>query len=240
MDVYVCYDAAHVAGLIAGGYFQRPLHEGADAMSLSTHKTLPGPQHGAILSWDKYAPQIKKATFPGVVSNHHLHHVAGFAVALAEMMAFGREYVRQVIKNAKALAQAMSEAGFLVLGERHGFTESHMVLIDVVKNGGGYTVEKKLEEINIIVNRNLLPYDIKMGRHFQNPGGIRLGTSEVTRLGMKESEMIEIANFFKRLLIKGENLETVKNDVLDFRKDFQQVHYCFENATDAYKYIGIR
>ena len=240
IGAYVCYDAAHVAGLIAGGCFQQPLHEGADAMSLSTHKTLPGPQHGAVLSFDKYAPQIKKATFPGVVSNHHLHHVAGFAVTLAEMMAFGKEYASQVTRNAKALAQAMNESGFLVLGEKNGFTESHIVLMDVSKNGGGHPVEKKLEEANIIVNRNLLPYDIKMGRHFENPGGVRLGVSEVTRLGMMESEMKEITDFFKRLIINGENAEKVREDVLVFRKDFQKVHYCFDNAADAYKYVSVR
>jgi glycine hydroxymethyltransferase len=240
VGAYICYDGAHVAGLIAGGLFQQPIGEGADVMTFSTHKTLPGPQHGAILSWEKYAPQIKKATFPGVTSNHHLHHVAALAIAFAEMMEFGREYATQVIKNAKALAQALNEAGFDVLGERHGFTESHQVLVDVSKNGGGHPVEQKLEEANIIINRNLLPYDIKMGRHFQNPGGVRLGTSEITRLGMKEPDMMEIAEYIKKILIDGENSKKVKEDVGIFRKDFQHTHYCFENATEAYKYIGIR
>jgi glycine hydroxymethyltransferase len=110
-------------------------------------------------------------------------------VTLAEMLAFGRDYAGQVIRNAKTLAQAMNEAGFHVLGDKRGFTESHTILVDVTSQGGGRAVEKKLEEANIIINRNLLPYDVKMGRHFQDPGGIRLGTQEVTRLGMKDSEM---------------------------------------------------
>lgn len=236
----VGYDAAHVAGLIAGGCFQDPLREGADVVSLSTHKTLFGPQHGGVLSWEKYSERIKRATFPGMVSNHHLHAVAGVAVTCAEMLEFGRDYTRQVIRNAKALGQALYERGFNVLAEHKGFTESHVILVDITKFGDGGTIEEKLEEANVILNRNLLPWDIKEGRHFMHPGGIRLGTSEVTRLGMRESEMTEIAEFIKRVVIDKEDVEKVREDVKEFRKDYQKVHYCFENVTEAYKYIKIR
>jgi len=236
----VGYDAAHVAGLIAGGVFQDPLREGADVVSLSTHKTLFGPQHGGVLSWDKYADKIKRATFPGMVSNHHLHALAGVAIACAEMLEFGEEYARQVVKNSKALGQALHERGFNVLAEHKGFTESHVIIIDIIKYGDGGTIEKQLEKANVIINRNLLPWDIKEGRHFMNPGGIRLGTSEVTRLGMKENEMKEIAEFIKRVVIDKEHAEKVKADVAELRKTYQKVHYCFENTTEAYKYIKIR
>jgi glycine hydroxymethyltransferase len=236
----VGYDAAHVAGLIAGGSFQDPLREGADVMSLSTHKTLFGPQHGGVASWEKYAEKIKRAAFPGMLSNHHLHAVAGVAVACAEMLEFGREYTRQVVKNAKALGQALYERGLNVLAEHKGFTESHVVLIDITKHGDGGTIEGELEKANVIINRNLLPWDIKEGRHFEHPGGIRLGTSEVTRLGMGESEMTEIAEFIKRVIVDREDPKNVAKDVVDFRCDFQKVHYCFESATEAYEYIKIR
>jgi glycine hydroxymethyltransferase len=236
----VAYDAAHVAGLIAGGCFQDPLREGADAVTLSTHKTLFGPQHGGVLSWEKYAEKIKRATFPGMVSNHHLHALAGVTIACAEMLEFGKEYAQQIIKNSKALGQALYERGFNVLAEHKGFTESHVLLIDITKYGDGGTIEKQLERANIIINRNLLPWDIKEGRHFMHPGGIRLGTSEITRLGMKEGEMEEIAEFIKRVIIDKEDAEKVKSDVREFRKDYQKVHYCFENATEAYQYIKIR
>jgi glycine hydroxymethyltransferase len=236
----VGYDAAHVAGLIAGGQFQDPLKEGADAVSLSTHKTFFGPQHGAVLSWEKNSEKIKKATFPGMVSNHHLHAVAGLAVACAEMLQFGKDYAVQIVKNAKALAQALYEAGFNVLAEHKGFTESHVILIDITKHGDGGTIEETLEKANIIINRNLLPWDIKEGRHFMHPGGIRMGVSEVTRLGMKESEMTEIAEFIKRVIIAKEPIEKVRADVAEFRKNYQKVNYCFENATEAYKYVRIR
>ena len=236
----VGYDAAHVAGLIAGKQFQDPLKEGADVVSLSTHKTFFGPQHGGVISWEKNAEKIKRATFPGMVSNHHLHAVAGVTIACAEMLEFGKEYTSQIVKNAKALAQALYERGFNVLAEHKGFTQSHVILIDITKYGDGSAIEETLEKANIIINRNLLPWDIKEGRHFMHPGGIRLGVSEVTRLGMKESEMSEIAEFIKRVIIDKEPLEKVRADALEFRKDYQKVHYCFENSTEAYKYIKIR
>ena len=144
------------------------------------------------------------------------------------------------MKNARALGQALYERGFNVLAEHKGFTQSHVILIDIVKYGDGGTIEETLEKANIIINRNLLPWDIKEGRHFMHPGGIRMGVSEVTRLGMKESEMAEIAEFVKRVVIDKEPLEKVRADVVEFRRDYQRVHYCFENATEAYKYIRVR
>lgn len=240
VNATVGYDAAHVAGLIAGGQFQDPLKEGADVVSLSTHKTFFGPQHGGILSWEKNAEKIKKATFPGMVSNHHLHAVAGLTIACAEMLQFGKDYANQIVRNAKALAQALYQRGFNVLAEHKGFTQSHVILIDITKLGDGGTIEETLEKANIIINRNLLPWDIKEGRHFMHPGGIRMGVSEVTRLGMEDLEMTEVAEFIKRVIMDKESPEKVGIDVAEFRKDYQKVHYCFENATEAYKYVRIR
>lgn len=236
----VAYDAAHVAGLIAGGKFQDPLREGADAVSLSTHKTLFGPQGGTVLSFEKYGEQIKKATFPSNTSNHHLHNLAGKAIAFAEMLQFGRQYAAQVVANAKALAQALHELGLTVLAEHKGFTESHQVAVDVTKYGLGGDLEKALENANIIVNRQLLPGDIQSGRHYTNPGGIRIGTSEITRIGMGQSHMQEVAEFIKHVVIDREDPKKVGQDVADFRKNFQKVHYCFETAKNAYEYIKIR
>ena len=241
LGAHVNYDAAHVAGLIGAGRFQDPLREGADSMTMSTHKTLPGPQHGAVVTNnDEKFELIKQACFPGLLSNHHLNAVAALAVALAELKAFGEAYVDQIIRNAKALAQALYDQGFKVLGEKRGFTESHQVMVEVADLGGGMWAEKTLEEANIIVNRNLLPWDIKMGRSFIDPGGIRLGTSEVTRLGMKEGDMEEIAKFFKRALIDKEDPKKVARDVAEFRKNFRHIHYAFESAKEAYAYIKLR
>lgn len=237
--IFICYDAAHVAGLIAGKQFQDPLREGAEVMTMSTHKTLFGPQGGMILSFEKHAEAIKKATFPGNTSNHHLHHVAGKAVALAEMLRFGNEYAAQVIANAKALAQSLHDAGFDVLAEKNGFTKSHQIAVDVSRYGDGGIVEQSLEKAGVICNRQLLPGDIKAGRHYMHPGGIRLGTSEVTRLGMKENDMKEIAAFIKRVVIRKEEPGKVSRGVADFRKSSQEVHYAFDNSVGAYDYIQV-
>jgi len=236
----VAYDAAHVSGLIACGQFQDPLREGADVMTMSTHKTLFGPQGGAVVSFEKYSEQIKKATFPSNTSNHHLHTVAGKAVAFAEMLEFGREYASEVVANAQALGQALHERGLNTLAESNGFTRSHQLAVDTTKYGLGGDIEKILEKANIIVNRQLLPGDIQAGRHYQNPGGIRIGVSEITRLGMKKSHMVEVGEFIKRVVVDKELPEQVKADVAAFRKEFQKVHYAFESARSAYEYIKIR
>lgn len=243
IGAYVGYDAAHVAGLIGSGYFQDPLREGVDAMTMSTHKTLPGPQHGALVSnREDLIPTLRSCAFPALLSNHHLHNVAGLAIALAEMLEFGRDYHKNVIDNAKALAQALYERGVNVLMEHKGFTESHQIVVDITefqkKHGLGGDIEKLLENANIILNRNLLPYDIAQGRHYQNPGGLRIGTSEVTRLGMGKNEMEDIAEFVKKILIDGENPKKVGEAVAEFRRNFHEIKYCFQSPNKAYEYFN--
>jgi glycine hydroxymethyltransferase len=241
-DMTIGYDSAHVSGLIASGRFQDPLKEGADIVTASTHKTLPGPQHGMVLAKEEWADKIKRAAFPGLMSNHHLHNVAGLAVVLAEMMEYGEDFTDQILKNAKALAQALHDKGFQVVAEHKGFTESHVVLVDVadtpMKNGR--KVEEELEKANIIINRNLLPWDKKMGRDYRKPGGIRLGSSEVTRLGMKEGEMEDIADLLYRVVMKEEDVKKVAEEVSDFRKEYQKVHYAFDTETPAYEHLRFK
>jgi len=143
--------------------------------------------------------------FPALLSNHHLHNVAGLAVTYAEMLEFGKDYHKKVIDNAKALGQALYERGINVLMEHKNFTESHQIVVDITNFektiGLGGRIEALLESSNIIVNRNLLPWDISEGRHYKDPGGLRLGTSEITRLGMGKSEMVDIAEFIKKILV---------------------------------------
>jgi glycine hydroxymethyltransferase len=238
-NIYINYDGAHVAGLIAGNQFQDPLREGADSMTMSSHKTLWGPQGGIIVSLEKYGESIKKAIFPGNTSSHHLHHVAGKAIALAEIMEFGEQYAKQVIKNAKMLAYSLANFGFNVLGEKRGYTESHQLAVDVSKYGDGGNIEKNLEKCNIILNRQLLPGDIKEGKNYLHPSGIRIGVPEVTRLGMKENEMYEIAAFIKKIVIDKQDNGKVLQDVIEFRKNFQKVQYAFDNETAAYEHIQL-
>jgi glycine hydroxymethyltransferase len=229
------YDAAHVLGLIAGRKFQDPLREGIDVISGSTHKTLPGPQHGMILSdltKQGLETSLRRGVFPGVTSNHHLHSVAALAVTLAETREFGEAYADQVIRNAKALGQGLFERGMDVLCEHLGFTESHTIVVDVEEFQGGAKVAKNLEAANIILNKNLLPWDSDPVR----PCGIRIGSQELTRLGMKEKEMAEVAELVARVVVKGQAPETVKPDVIDLKRQFTKVHYCFFEGEEAYDY----
>ncbi|MHA1985641.1 MAG: serine hydroxymethyltransferase [Promethearchaeota archaeon] len=236
------YDAAHVAGLIGSGYFQDPLREGADVMTMSTHKTLPGPQHGTLISnREDLIDTLKSCAFPALLSNHHLHNVAGLAISLAEMLEYGKDYHKNVIENAQALGQALYDQGLNVLMEHKGFTESHQIVVDITNFqssiGLGGDIEKLLEKANIILNRNGIPSDIAAGRHYQNPGGLRIGTSEITRLGMKKGDMRDIAVFIKEVLIDKKDPKIVKDEVAEFKKDFQEIKYCFQSSNKAYEYI---
>ena len=239
-NMHINYDAAHVAGLIAGGQFQDPLREGVDTMTMSTHKTLFGPQGGLVLAFEKDADAIKKATFPGLTSSHHIHHMAGKAVTFAEALEFGKEYASQTIKNAKLLAAELANLGFKVLGEKMGYTESHQTVVNVLDYGDGGKIEADLEKANIIVNRQLIPGDLKAKRNYMSPGGIRLGTSEITRLGMKESEMQQIASLIKQVIIDKKDPKEITSQVIDFRKNYQKTEYCFDNKLGAYEYVKLR
>lgn len=239
----VFYDAAHVLGLIGGGKFQDPLHEGADVMAGSTHKTLPGPQGGINLSDHRgdtdedarFLKRLDQSIFPGVVSSYHLHHVAAKAIALAEHLEFGRAYAEQIVRNSKALAQSLHEQGFRVLGEARGFTESHQCLIQVgeLGQGKGKWAAEALEEANIISNMNMIPGDVKPMR----PSGLRLGTQELTRLGMKEAHMREVAALYGRVLLRGEDPKKVRDDVRALRAQFNVLRFCFnESKKSGYEF----
>ncbi len=232
------YDGAHVLGLIAGGVFQDPLREGCSVISASTHKTLPGPQHGILLGEGldpEVAKRLQSGAFPGVTSNHHLHAMAALAVSLAEQVEFGRAYALQVVANARALAQALHDKGFDVLAANLGFTRSHTIAVRVEKEGGGEDVSKRLAASGIISNKNLLPGD-KSPKH---PGGVRLGTPEVTRVGMKEPEMVRIAGLFDDLLHRGRPPEEVRAAAAELKRGFTTVQYCFGAGEAAYRYYDL-
>lgn len=230
----VWYDAAHVLGLIAGGQFQDPLREGVNIMSSSTHKTFPGPNHGMLLGnnlTDDQEKALRKAVFPGVTSSHHLHAMAALAITMAEMKVFAKEYAAQACKNSRALGQALYELGIPVLCPDLGFTRSHAIAVDVSEFGGGKDVAQRMEDANMICNKNMLPWDESAVR----PSGLRFGSQEMTRIGMKESDMKEVASFIERIC-KGEDTKKVKADVRDFRKGFKSVKYCFNDNEPAYGY----
>ena len=225
IDAYIMYDGAHVCGLIAGGQFQSPLKEGVDIFTSSTHKTFPGPQGGMVMCKSYLKEKVDNSAFPGLMSNHHLHHVAGYAIAAAEMKKFGKVYATQIVKNAKALAQALNERGFDVLCEHKGFTQSHQVVMDVSKIGHASKIAQNFESANMIVNKNLLPWDSL--EHTKDPSGVRMGVQEITRFGMKEGEMEEIAELMKKIAIDGSDTEKIKNDVVELKKNFTEIGFSF-------------
>jgi len=226
--IKIIYDAAHVFGLVYNKKFQQPLEEGVDAMTASTHKTFQGPQGGIIIGNSKLAEEdwkrVQTAIFPGTISNHHIHRLPALAITALEMNQFGEEYAQQVIKNAKILGGTLYENGFKVLCPDLGFTESHQVIVNVKEFGGGKIVADELEKNNIICNKMALPDDSPHDAT-RNPSGIRLGTQELTRWGMKESEMKAIVEFFKKVLIDKQN---VKEEVMELKKQFSKINYCFE------------
>jgi glycine hydroxymethyltransferase len=232
------YDGAHVLGLIAGGEFQDPLREGCVVMSGSTHKTLPGPQHGIVLGETddpELTRKLQAGAFPGVTSNHHLHAMAALAVSLAEHVEFGREYARRTIANARALGQALHDRGFDVLGADLGFTRSHTIAVRVDAEGGGAAVARRLADAGIIANKNLLPGD----RSPKQPGGVRLGTPEVTRLGMGEAEMARIAELFDDLLHRQRSPAEVSDRAAELKRGFTTLRYCFGAGEAAYRYYDL-
>src|SRR5437879_5914788 len=182
----VWYDGAHVLGLIAGGKFKDPLPEGADVLPGWTTKTLPGPQHGILLSDsddEKFIKRLQRAVFPGVVSNHHLHAMAALGITLAEFVEFGREYAAQIVRNSKALAQALHERGIKVLAEKHGFTETHTVALDVAAAGPGLRARVRprpaaLPEERFDVRRRegALPLEVRLVHHAVRRDVARDGT----------------------------------------------------------------
>ena len=232
------YDGAHVLGLIAGGQFQDPLHEGCAVMSASTHKTLPGPQHGILLGQTRdedLRKRLQSAAFPGVTSNHHLHTMAALAVSLAEHIAFGQDYAKATVQNARALAEGLYNRGFEVLCPDKGFTASHQVAVRVAKEGGGDMCAKALEKVGIVVNKNLLPGD----KSPKQPEGLRLGTQELTRVGMGKSEMVQVAELIHRALHNGGSPESVLASTAELKSGFTTLKYCFGAGEAAYRYTEL-
>jgi len=228
----IFFDGAHQLGLIVGGQFQDPLHEGAAVMTGSAGKTFSGPQSGVIV-WDdqNLTVPITDAIFPILAATHQVNRVAALAVSAAEMIAFGQIYMAQIVHNAQALGAALTRRGITILGAHKGYTTTHQVIADVRQFGGGLEVAQRLARANIITNKNLIPAD--KPEDWNHPGGLRIGTTEITRLGMKEQEMETIADFMARILVEQKSPEEVVDDVVAFREPYQTVYYCFDHEMPA-------
>ena len=192
VGAYLFVDMAHIAGLVAAGLHQSPVPY-ADVVSTTTHKTLRGPRGGLILCKEMYAKQIDKAVFPGTQGGPLEHVIAAKAVCFGEALKPEfRTYQEQIVKNSKALADAMLAEGFDLVS---GGTDNHLILVDLRKqNITGKEMQSRLDEVYITVNKNGIPNDP------QKPGitsGIRIGTPAVTTRGLRETEMKEIARLIR-------------------------------------------
>ncbi|HHY64296.1 MAG TPA: serine hydroxymethyltransferase [Clostridiaceae bacterium] len=191
-------DMAHIAGLVAAGVHPSPVPY-ADFVTTTTHKTLRGPRGGLILCKEKYAKDIDRAVFPGIQGGPLMHVIAGKAVCLKEALSPEfREYQKQVVKNARVLSEALADRGFKIVS---GGTDNHLMLIDLTNKGiTGKDAQLMLDEVKITVNKNGIPFDTL------SPfvtSGIRIGTPAVTTRGMKENEMLEIAELIDMALSGG-------------------------------------
>ena len=215
IDSYFMVDMAHIAGLVAAGLHPNPV-DYADFVTTTTHKTLRGPRGGMILCRQEFAQKIDKAIFPGTQGGPLMHVIAAKAACFIEVL--DDEFVlyqQQVIKNAKKLSEELMNKGFRLVS---GGTDNHLMLVDVRnKNLTGKEAEKILDEIHITTNKNTIPFDT------QSPfitSGIRIGTPAVTTRGMKEAEMIELADIMDSALSKKENESMLKERVLKLTSKF--------------------
>jgi len=241
VGAFVAYDASHVLGLIAGGVFQDPFKEGADFITSSTHKTFPGPQGGVILGnassprLEKAIKKIQFAVFPLSASNTHLGRLPALGIAAAEMKLFGSDLARQTVKNAQTAGQYLCENGVNVICSSKGFTKSHQIAVDICDFGGGRKIAQDLEDANIVLNKNLLPYDDQSNR--DNPSGLRIGFQDVTRRGFREGDVKHLCDLMLSVIKGKRKPEEVKPEVIALKKEFNQVKYGFQSVEEAIDYI---
>lgn len=227
VGAYFMADIAHIAGLIAGGVHPSPVPY-ADFVTTTTHKTLRGPRGGLVLCKAKYAKQIDSVVFPGIQGGPFMHIIAAKAVAFKEAMTEEfKQCQRQTVKNAKTMAQEFVKKGYTIVS---GGTDNHLFLIDLRNKGiTGKEAQILLETVDIILNRNTIPFD---ERGANEPSGIRIGTPTVTSRGMKEAEVIKIAECIDKVLSQPNDTK-VKDVVRKTVKDLCSAYPLYE--VEAYQ-----
>lgn len=215
----IIYDASHTMGLIMGQQFQSPLKEGANIISANTHKTLPGPHKGMLAFRDKeLANKANEIIDSSLYSTTHITHLIALATTILEMKEFGKDFAKQIITNSNAMAKAFVELGYDVRKANTGrYSENHQVHVFIDNRGDHMLLYRNLIKNNI--STNFQGSELSCGRWF-----IRIGTAEVTRRGMKEKEMIQIANLMDRAM-RGEN---VKSKIIRLNYQFPEIYYSFD------------
>ena len=232
----IIYDAAHVAILIAGGIFQQPLKEGVDILTMSTHKAFGGPVGGMLLTNDStIAAPIMRRTLNGFIQTRDANKLVAATYALAEVIEFGTACARQMVSNAQALAEALEREAFKPLAGERNYTMTHHVIVDVLEFGASRVI-KACRECNLLIQGARLARDAQefhgKDSNLMSPWavggtGLRLSAAEVTRLGMKEAEMKQIARFMRRA-VSGENPSRLSAEVEEFVLRFQKMPFSFD------------
>ena len=222
VGAYTLADIAHIAGLVAAGIHPSPFPF-CDFVTTTTHKTLRGPRGGLILCKSKYAKQVDSVVFPGIQGGPFMHIIAAKAVAFKEAMTEEfKQCQRQTVKNAKAMAQEFVELGYTIVS---GGTDNHLFLIDLRNKGiTGKEAQLLLETVDIILNRNTIPYD---ERGANEPSGIRIGTPTVTSRGMKEADVLKIAECIDKVLSQP-NDNRVKENIRKTIRDLCSAYPLYE------------
>ena len=215
------FDAAHVDGLIAGGAYPNPLVDGADMISGSTYKTLGGPPGGFVVgNSETLYKKVKRAIYPGITTSYHYNRIAALAVTCVNLLEHGTSYAHQIVRNAQALGAALDARGVNIVGRERGYTHTHQILIYTDEGAPMRSRETGalLADANIIVSPQLMPGEAR--RDVRNPRGIRLGTQELTRLGMKEPEMRIAAGLIADIVVERKHPGAVAERVAELRKQF--------------------
>lgn len=217
----VMFDAAHQCGMIAGGTFANPLALGAHVMTMSTYKSLGGPAGGLIVTNDAdLAERLDRIAFPGMTANFDAAKSAALAITLLDWREFGPAYAATMVETSRALARALEAEGLPVFGRAFGFTHSHQFAIEAARFGGGQTAAKRLRKANLLTCGIGLPLAPVAG----DLNGLRFGTPEIVRRGMKAADMPALARLIARAL-SSNDMDAVARDVTAFRREFTALHY---------------
>ena len=224
----VLFDAAHLSGLIAGCAWPNPLEQGAHVMTMSTYKSLAGPPGGLLMTNDaELAQRVEAIAYPGLTANFDAGRVAALAMTLADWRVAGRPYAHAMTRTAAALAEALLSRHVPVFGVGESPTTSHQFAIEAHRYDGGQTAAARLRKANVLVSGIGLPTAAVTG----DLNGIRIGTPEITRLGMTADDMPALADFIARGLDTASDPTTLGAEVSTWRSKFRDVHFTVDNPS---------
>jgi glycine hydroxymethyltransferase len=218
----VLFDAAHLCGMIAGKVWPQPLVEGAHLMTFSTYKSLGGPAGGLIVTNDdEIAQKLDAIAYPGLTANFDAAKTAALGITLQDWKSVGRDYAQMMVKTSQALAEHLQNLGVNIFAADKGFTTSHQFAILAAPYGGGQTAARRMGEAGLLACGIGLPIDQVEG----DLNGLRIGTPEIVRIGMKVEHMKDLAGFIARSLDTNVEPKSIQREITEWRKQFSGVHY---------------